>query len=77
MAAHQYEQGPRPEHVANWSADTLDLGYTDGMGLAMRVLGEAIGMLAGGQPNGRRVPLEETADIFGLDSKATVPVIGE
>ena len=77
MAAHQYEQVPRPEHVANWSADPLDMGFGDGMGLAMRVLGEAIGMLAGDQSNGRRVPLEETANVFGLDSKAAVPVIGE
>jgi hypothetical protein len=77
MAAHQYEPGSRPEEVANWAADTLDTGFGDGMGQAMKVLGEAIGMFVVGQADGRRVTfLEETENVFGLDSKAAPPVIG-
>ncbi|SFR10363.1 hypothetical protein SAMN04488564_103382 [Lentzea waywayandensis] len=77
MPTHQHEPGARPEDVANWAADTLDTGFGDGMGQAMKVLGEAIGMVVVGQANGRRVPLlEEDDNVFGLDCKAAPPVIG-
>ncbi|MFD9706062.1 hypothetical protein [Lentzea sp. NPDC059081] len=75
MTAHQHEQGPRPEHVANWSADTLDVGFGDGMGLAMRMLGEAAALLMSTQVNDRRVKLLGE-NVFDDDFMGPPPVIG-
>jgi hypothetical protein len=77
VPAHHHEYGATPDETAGWAADTLDAGFGDGTGQAMKVLGEAIGMLVVGQRSGRRVSwLEDDNNIFGTDIRVAPPVIG-